>query len=196
MRYNSIIEKAIRTAIFYHRNQNRKHPGDFEIMPYVCHPFAVAMILSNYTDDENIIAAGILHDTIEDTEYAQEQLEKDFGEKIKDIVMTVTETKYDEKGNKREWKIRKDEYINNIKNGGSEAMMICAADKIHNFLSIMSYADKEKYDEVLIKSFNFLNLGNKFWFQGEILKILKEKLDSPIVKQYEDIYQQALNYFK
>jgi myo-inositol-1(or 4)-monophosphatase len=196
MKYSTIIEKAIRVATFYHRNQNRKYPGDFEIMPYICHPFAVAMILSNYTDNENIIVAGILHDIIEDTKYTQEQLEKDFGEKIKNIVMTVTETKYDEKGNKREWKIRKDEYINNVKNGGFEAMMVCAADKIHNFFSVINYTDKEKYNEILIKSFNFLNLGDKFWFQGEILKILKEKLDNPIVKQYEDIYQKALEYFK
>ena len=67
MAYSYRIEQAIKAASVLHREQVRKGSVPF---PYITHLFAVAMIASDYTDDEDVIVAALLHDTIEDTDYS------------------------------------------------------------------------------------------------------------------------------
>ena len=57
------IQKAINLASKLHHGQIRKGDGE---LPYISHPFSVAWILNQYTDNEDIIVAGILHDILED----------------------------------------------------------------------------------------------------------------------------------
>ncbi len=88
--YSSKIKKALAAAIECHKDQKRK--GEDNI-PYVTHPIAVAIEMSRFTGVENLICAGILHDTLEDTEYTAEQMEKDFGEEVLTLVQMVSEDK-------------------------------------------------------------------------------------------------------
>ena len=77
------IEKAIEIAIRIHERQKRKGDG---VTPYVVHPISVAILLSRYTDDEDLLIAAFLHDALEDTSYSTLQLKKDFGSKVIKIV--------------------------------------------------------------------------------------------------------------
>ena len=70
MQMTSTIKKAMATSIKLHGSQNR-----MDGFPYVTHPILVAMILINHTDNEDLICAALLHDTIEDTDYTAEELE-------------------------------------------------------------------------------------------------------------------------
>ena len=72
MSYSYAIEQAIRAASVLHKDQIRKGSVPY---PYVTHLFAVAMIVSDYTSDEDTIVAALLHDTLEDTDYTEEELE-------------------------------------------------------------------------------------------------------------------------
>ncbi len=174
------IENAIKKASVLHRNQERKKDGT----PYISHLFSVAWILSNYSDDENVIVAGILHDTIEDTDYTPEELEEDFGVEVKEIVLGVTEDKQI-----KDWQARKKEYLERLESDGLEALMVAAADKIHNLLSLKdSY---EVYGNDLWEKFLAPSPEKYFWFHGECLKILKEKLKNPIVNQLEKQYEET-----
>ncbi|MFM6963196.1 MAG: RelA/SpoT family protein [Micrococcales bacterium] len=80
-----LIERAFVTAEEAHRGQNRKS-GE----PYITHPLAVARILADLGIGAAAVAAALLHDTVEDTEYKLEQLEKDFGPEIAMLVDGVT----------------------------------------------------------------------------------------------------------
>nr|WP_276529744.1 bifunctional (p)ppGpp synthetase/guanosine-3',5'-bis(diphosphate) 3'-pyrophosphohydrolase [Thermobifida fusca] len=80
-----LIERAYDIAAHYHRSQKRKS-GD----PYITHPLAVATILAELGMQEATIAAGLLHDTVEDTEYTLDQLRSDFGDEIAELVDGVT----------------------------------------------------------------------------------------------------------
>ena len=172
------LEKAIKKASILHRNQERKRDGT----PYISHLFSVAFILLNYTDDEDIIIGGILHDTIEDTDYTVEELEKDFGPKIKEIVLGVTEDK-----SIKDWEERKVKYRENLKTAGYESLMVCAADKIHNLMSL-----KETFEisgDDLWKSFEAPSPEKYFEHHEAVLKILKEKLNNPIVQKLEEQFK-------
>ncbi|GAA4918391.1 GTP pyrophosphokinase [Streptomonospora salina] len=80
-----LIERAYDVAAHYHRDQKRKS-GD----PYITHPLAVATILAELGMQEPTLAAALLHDTVEDTSYPLDQLRKDFGDEIAELVDGVT----------------------------------------------------------------------------------------------------------
>ena len=81
----SIVEKAYQAAEKAHQGQTRKS-GD----PYITHPVAVAQILADLGIGTAGLAAALLHDTVEDTDYSLEQLRADFGEEIAMLVDGVT----------------------------------------------------------------------------------------------------------
>ena len=81
----SLIERAYRTAEKAHRGQMRKS-GE----PYITHPVAVATILAEVGMTSPTLAAALLHDTVEDTDYSLEQLTADFGPAIAQLVDGVT----------------------------------------------------------------------------------------------------------
>ena len=81
----AVLERAYEKASAAHAGQLRKS-GD----PYITHPIAVAEILADFGLDTNTLAAALLHDTVEDTNYASGDLRRDFGEEIANLVDGVT----------------------------------------------------------------------------------------------------------
>lgn len=81
----SLIDKAYRVAEKYHEGQKRKSGED-----YITHPLAVAKILADLGSGPATIAAALLHDTVEDTDYSIEQLRVDFGDEVGLLVDGVT----------------------------------------------------------------------------------------------------------
>lgn len=81
----SIVERAFDAAETAHQGQLRKS-GD----PYITHPVAVAEILVEFGLDPATIAAALLHDTVEDTNYSSEKLRVDFGDEVASLVEGVT----------------------------------------------------------------------------------------------------------
>ena len=107
----SLLLKAIHFAADKHRDQRRK---DVHASPYINHPISVAQILSDegQVKDIEVLAAAILHDTVEDTETEFTDLESEFGDRIAGIVKEVT-------GQKRNRLYSYVEYIR-IMNEGTE----------------------------------------------------------------------------
>ncbi|MCC8061479.1 MAG: bifunctional (p)ppGpp synthetase/guanosine-3',5'-bis(diphosphate) 3'-pyrophosphohydrolase [Clostridiales bacterium] len=81
----SMIEKAYRIAAEAHSDQKRKS-GE----PYIIHPLCVAIILADLEMDKETIAAGLLHDVVEDTGMTQERLTQEFGSEVSFLVDGVT----------------------------------------------------------------------------------------------------------
>jgi guanosine-3',5'-bis(diphosphate) 3'-pyrophosphohydrolase len=86
----NLITRALRFAAQKHRDQRRK---DIEASPYINHPVEVMHILAVEAgiDDPVILAAALLHDTLEDTETTIDELRKNFGDAVTDIVIEVTD---------------------------------------------------------------------------------------------------------
>ncbi len=83
---------ALAFAAHKHRDQRRK---DAVASPYINHPIALANVLANEAGvvDERVLIAAILHDTIEDTETTEQELVREFGQEIANIVLEVTDDK-------------------------------------------------------------------------------------------------------
>ncbi len=81
----SLIEKAYKLAVKAHGDQRRKS-GE----PYIIHPLWVAIILADLEMDKETIAAGMLHDVVEDTKFTEEDIRKEFGAEVALLVDGVT----------------------------------------------------------------------------------------------------------
>src|SRR5690348_5863714 len=88
-----VVLKAAELAAHKHREQRRK---DSSKSPYINHPLALARILveEGGVNDSVVIAAALLHDTIEDTATAHQELRGQFGQAVADVVAEVTDTKW------------------------------------------------------------------------------------------------------
>ena len=131
--YSFEIEQAIKAAAILHQDHTRK--GSIAI-PYFTHLVSVMMIVRDYTSDETTLVAALLHDTLEDTDYTAEEIRGDFSKEIAGIVLTLTEPTGPD-GEELPWLERKQRYAKQIKKGPEEAVLIAAADKIHNFRTMI-----------------------------------------------------------
>lgn len=123
----NVIEKALQTASQAHENQYRKNTK----IPYLIHPVAVGMILMKEGYDDEIIAAGILHDTVEDTFLSLADITNQFGKRISDIVEGCSEP-----DKSLPWEDRKKHTIESLKTASMDVRVVVCADKLHNIRSI------------------------------------------------------------
>jgi (p)ppGpp synthase/HD superfamily hydrolase len=99
--------------------------------PYVIHPIRVAWTLERHGYDDEVITAGLLHDTIEDTDVTAEELAERFGERVGRLVEAVSEA---DKG--ASWRERKSATIDKVASADEDVLAILAADKLDNVRSI------------------------------------------------------------
>ena len=111
-------------AINAHKGQRRKSDKE---KPMVIHPIIVANILKEYGYDDKVVAAGYLHDTVEDTVTTIDDIEKNFGSDIKSLVYEASEP-----DKSKSWEERKEHTISNTKNLDIRHKAIICADKIAN----------------------------------------------------------------
>jgi guanosine-3',5'-bis(diphosphate) 3'-pyrophosphohydrolase len=130
MSYVSLL-KSISFAAEKHSTQRRK---DSDASPYINHPIAVATVLASEgnVDDEALLIAAVLHDTVEDTETTFEKLEEVFGIDVTNIVREVTDDKSLPKATRKELQIE------HARHASSRAKQIKIADKICNIRDILN----------------------------------------------------------
>ena len=142
--YNiELIERAYKIAEKMHAGQLRKS-GE----PYIIHPVAAAEILAELGMDDDTIAAGLLHDVVEDTEYSKEQLVKDFGEEVALLVDGVTKLgsiKFESKEERQAENLRK-MFLAMSKD--IRVLIIKLSDRLHNLRTI----DFMKEEKIIGKS--------------------------------------------
>lgn len=122
-------ERARTFAIEAHRGQVRKNEPD---KPMIIHPIGVDLLLEEYGYDEAVIAAGYLHDVVEDTKYTIEDIENEFGEDVANLVMGASES-----DKSLSWEKRKKCTIEETKSLSLRNKLIICADKINNLEDLM-----------------------------------------------------------
>ena len=132
----SLFLKALHFAADKHRDQKRK---DVDASPYINHPIYVAQILADIggVDDLGILAAAVLHDTVEDTEADPADIEREFGARIARIVGEVTDDKSLSKSE------RKRLQIEHARHMSEEGALVKVADKIANVRDIGNSPPKD-----------------------------------------------------
>lgn len=169
------LDYAILFATKAHDGQRRKTDN----VAMIFHPFTVGMLLQRTGMSEDTVIAGILHDVVEDTKYTIDDIENIFGKKVRTIVEEVTENKA------LEWKERKKEAIEKVRNASFEGKMVECADKINNLETLYDLIE-EKGEEVW-KSFNKPYTEQK-WYYTEMYNAVIENVEyNDFFKRYKEV---------
>ena len=173
------IEYAIYYATKAHKGQRRK----VEDIDMIFHPFTVGMILQRNGCDEDIVAAGILHDVVEDTENTFEDIEREFGKNVRDYVYDASEP-----DKTLPWKERKIHTIEHIKNAPLGSKLIVACDKISNLEDALANIQKYGKDEVLDR-----NPEEQEWYYRSVYKSCIQGVDehNEIFERYKKILEKV-----
>ena len=127
MRYPSFVDglpltrRALDFAVEHHRDQRR----DADLAPFILHPLEVGQLLRGGGSPDAVVAAGVLHDVIEDADVGEEELRRRFGEQVARIVDSVTEP--DRAGS---YAYRKARLRIRVSSAGRDALVVYAADKV------------------------------------------------------------------
>jgi guanosine-3',5'-bis(diphosphate) 3'-pyrophosphohydrolase len=126
-----VVLRAVAFAAWKHRDQRRK---DADASPYVNHPIALAEVLwtEGHVRDPVVIAAALLHDTLEDTETRVSELLGNFGPEVTAIVEEVTDVQWLKKGS------RKKLQVSRASRSSDGAKLVKLADKISNLRDIIA----------------------------------------------------------
>lgn len=157
---SDLTSRALEFALRAHEGQVRKGDGK----PYIIHPVGVALIVTQFSTEDTIVAAALLHDTVEDTQTTIEDIQKNFGSDVAKIVSDVTE--HDKS---LPWRERKELAIAHVSEMDPASLIVKTADKVNNLESLYALIWKEGLD--VMKKFNApLNL------QVEMDKKLQDEL--------------------
>lgn len=140
---SSLVNQALEFAAIKHQGQFRKHPT--KKIPYISHPAKIGIMLARAGYDDEVVAAGILHDVVEDCGVSLDELSNMFSPRVAGLVDQVSEP-----GKELSWDIRKEAYRAKLETADKGALAIAAADHLHNLESLAeTYAE----DPSVVKMF-------------------------------------------
>lgn len=179
-----IKEKAKLFAINAHMGQVRKSEPD---KPMIIHPISVGQLLESLGYDDNVVAAGYLHDVIEDTKYTSKDIEKEFGQDIACLVNSASEP-----DKSLSWEERKRHTIAQAKNLPLRNKAVICADKISNLEDLFL-----KFEKSGIRDFSPFKKGeeDQKWYYTSIYEslITNEDQNLPIFIKLKDILDKVFN---
>lgn len=182
----TLLDKAIIFATKAHSGAKRKGTN----VPYIVHPIEAAAIVSAITDDQEIIAAAVLHDVLEDTDATEDDLYARFGTRITELVMNESEDKRRNLPAALTWKTRKQETITFLETKASrEAKMLALADKLANLRAI--HRDQCIIGDKIWERFNEKDKNMHAWMYRSIAKALEELKDHPTWQEYNRLVDEV-----
>jgi myo-inositol-1(or 4)-monophosphatase len=144
----SFLDKALRFAITAHSGVERRGKG----FPYIVHPMEAVAIVASITADQEMLAAAALHDVIEDTEYTEEDIRKEFGDRVARLVASESDLIVEGKSESDSWVERKQFAIDRLAKLDRDAKIVSLGDKLSNARAMLQ--DYEELGEELWNKFH------------------------------------------
>ena len=173
---SGLVREAFETARVAHAGQFR---NGAEKIPYIDHPRVVADRLTAHDFPDEVLAAALLHDVVEESENEVEELRARFGDRVADLVAVMTEDETIE-----DYEQRKAEHRQRIAEAGDEALAVYAADKLTN-LSMLRDAYREKGEEAGEQLSVTLDLKIAVW-EADLDTLFERVPDLSLVREFAD----------
>ena len=176
----SLFEEAINFATAAHSGMYRKGSKT----PYLLHPMEAAVIAGTMTDNEEIIAAALLHDTVEDAAVTIEEIRAKFGNRVAELVKSETENKREELPPDASWQIRKEESLEVLRRTNDLGVkMLWLSDKLSNMRSF--YRQYQECGDALWQEFHQKDPNKQFWYYDTIATLLSDLKGFEAWKEYK-----------
>ncbi len=184
-----LLDDAIIFATKAHAGVARKG----KTRPYILHPLEAMVIASTLTENEEVLAAAVLHDTVEDTDVTKANIEAAFGGRVADLVVAESEDKREHLPAESTWATRKKETIEALKTASRDIKLICLGDKLSNLRELSrDYADR---GDALWERFNQKDKAMHCWYYTSLYEILRDEFgDVPAVREYGSLLEKVFGW--
>lgn len=177
-----LVSEAIAFAVKAHDGMRRKKSES----PYILHPLEAAAIVGTMTDDQNLIAAAVLHDVVEDAGITMDEIERCFGKRVRQLVACETENKREELPPEDTWRIRKEESLQVLKNAEDPAvLMVWLGDKLSNMRAI--YRDWKVEGDAMWQRFHQSDPAVQGWYYTTIAELTKRLAHTAAWTEYKTL---------
>jgi len=173
----ALVDRAIKFAVDAHHNTERRGKG----FPYIVHPMEAVEIVATITSDPELMAAAVLHDTIEDTDVTVQQIRDAFGDRVADLVHAESDQLNGEVftgGDNEEetWHARKQAAIDRLAAAPHDAKIVALGDKLSNMRAI--WRDYQTKGDALWSIFHVKDKASHAWHYRGLAASLSELSDT------------------
>ena len=178
----SFFDEAVRFAVEAHQGTERRGKG----YPYIIHPMEAAAIVATMTNDQEMLAAAILHDTVEDTDVTIEQIRERFGDRVAMLVQNETAPS-DEN---LTWREKKTAQLKQLAAAPHDSKIVALGDKFSNMSGIA--LDYRQIGDEVWKRFHAPNgKPDVEWYYRSLAEALSELSDTLPYKEYLKLLEEV-----
>lgn len=179
-----LVSEAIVFSVKAHDGMRRRKSE----APYIIHPLEVCAIIGSMTDQQEVIAAGALHDVVEDAGVTIDEIGEKFGARVKELVASETENKREELPPEQTWRIRKEESLEKLRaTDDIEVLMLWIGDKLSNIRAI--YRAFLVEGNQLWNKFHQSDIGVQAWYYRSIMKYTERLSDTLAWIEYKTLVE-------
>lgn len=180
----TLLENAILFAVKAHEGMLRKDKRT----PYILHPLEAASICGTLTSDEQVLAASVLHDTVEDTAVTAEEILARFGERVAMLVASETEEPFSHLAPEASWQLRKESSLKALREARDPGVKILwLGDKLSNMRSF--YRQWQAEGEAMWRHYHQKDPAAQAWYYRSIARALSDLQDSAAWQEYQHLVE-------
>ena len=181
----TLLDRAIIFAVRAHAGTERRGKG----FPYIVHPMEAVEIVATMTPDQELLAAAVLHDTVEDTDVTIEQIRTEFGERVASFVAAESDGPHQRPDSVENWHDRKQAAINRIARASRDAKIVALGDKLSNMRAIAR--DYALQGDALWDLFHAKDPKDHEWHYRGLADALSELRDTFAYREFENLINQV-----
>ena len=179
----SVLDKAIVFAVKAHAGTERRGKG----FPYIVHPMEAVEIVATMTTDQELLAAAVLHDTVEDTSVTLDDIRREFGDRVAKLVEEESDVFMDGVNEADSWHERKQAAIDRLSRASRDAKMVALGDKLSNARII--YRDFVQKGDKLWSIFHVTDIKEHEWHYRGLAAALKELEGTFAYTEFTDLVE-------
>ena len=183
-----LLDRAIVFAVRAHAGTERRGKG----FPYIVHPMEAVEIVATMTSDQELLAAAVLHDTVEDTDTTVEQIRTEFGDRIASLVASESDIVVDGVSEEDSWHARKQAAIDRLARASHDAKVVALGDKLSNMRAIAR--DYAQQGNALWNLFHVKDRKEHEWHYRGLAESLRELQDTFAYKEFEQLINQVFKH--
>ncbi len=180
-----LLDRAIVFAVQAHAGTERRGKG----FPYIVHPLEAMEIVATMTADQELLAAAVLHDTVEDTSVTVEELRELFGERIASLVASESDEVHPGVCDEDSWHARKRAAIERLSRASRDAKMVALGDKLSNMRAIAR--DYALQGDALWNLFHVKDRKDHEWHYRGLAQALSELSGTFAFQEFEQLINQV-----
>ena len=184
----TLLDRAIVFAVRAHAGTERRGKG----FPYIVHRMEAVEIVATMTKDQELLAAAVLHDTVEDTDTTVEQIRTEFGDRIASLVASESDIVVDGVNEEDSWHARKQAAIDRLARASHDAKMVALGDKLSNMRAIAR--DYAQQGDALWNLFHAKDPKEHEWHYRGLADSLRELRDTFAYQEFEQLINQVFKH--